>query len=283
MKTRVSLSLALAAAAAATLVVQTTAAQQKPAAPTTAAPQSRPAQTTPAPARRTPAVAASARGGMAITVTDQTGATLSGVHVTVFGATDRSAQTNASGQLNLPGMLPGTYRLRFTGDDVITYEREIRVDRGRVADVDVALNPAPKPPPPPPPPPAPAPAPAPKAVVGPLGQAQSLSLVDLAERQLIGSKDPRRDTLVACSGNTRSTQMQLNQQQAQRVYEDAEALYYVIAGQGTVTIGESRMQQIEAGGYVALPRGAAHTIARRGNRPLIMLAVLSGEPCEQAK
>ncbi len=310
MTTRVPLSLVMVAAAAAAIGGQT-ATQPKPAgtsaqtptaqtqprptpAPTAPA-QARPAapaaptgRTVPAPApapviRRAPAAPVSVRGGMAITVTDPAGTTMPGIHVTVVGATDRGADTNASGQLNLPGLLAGNYRLRFSSDQVITYEREVVVTAGRVLNLDVALFPAPKPvAPPPPPPPAPV-APPPKAATGPAGQPQTLSLVDLAERQLISGKDPRRDTLVACSGNTRSMLVQLNQPQAQRAYADAEALYYVIAGQGTVTVGEGKPQQVEAGGYVALPRGAAHTLARRGNRPLIMLAVLSGEACEEAK
>lgn len=258
--------------------------QPRPAAPTPT-PTTAPAQTPP-PVRRAPAAPASVRGGMTITVTDPSGATIPGVHVTVLGATDRSGDTNASGQLNFPGMIAGNYRLRFTNEKVITYEREITVATGRVADVDVALNPAPKPSAPPPaapPPPPPAPVEAPRPVTGPAGQPQVLSLVDLAERQLINGKDPRRDTLVACSGNTRSMLVQLNQPQAQRVYADAEALYYVIAGQGTVTVAEGKPQPVEAGGYMALPRGASHTISRRGSRPIILLAVLSGEACEEAK
>src|SRR5688572_23482497 len=199
MKTRVSLSLAIVAAAAAVTGGQAPATQSKPVtspqAPTTQTQPRPPAPTTPAPAPAqprpaTPATpgqtapparrpaAPAARGGIAITVTDPTGATLSGVQVTVFGATHRNGATNASGQLNLPSMMAGTYRLRFASDKVITFEREVTVVPGRVADVDVALNPAPKPPAPPPPTPPPAPVEAPKTAIGPMGQPQSLSIPD---------------------------------------------------------------------------------------------------------
>jgi hypothetical protein len=40
---------------------------------------------------------------------------------------------------------------------------------------------------------------------------------------------------------------------------------------------------LAAGGYVAIPRGTPFAIARRGNRPLSLLSVLSGAPCEEAR
>ena len=104
----------------------------------------------------------------------------------------------------------------------------------------------------------------------------------LVERDLIGNNVPRKDALVACSGNTRTMLVQLNEPQAQRVYEGAESLYYVVAGEGAVSV-EGRDTPLKAGVYASLPRGTTHALTRKGRRPLILLAVLSGEPCEQAK
>jgi mannose-6-phosphate isomerase-like protein (cupin superfamily) len=219
---------------------------------------------------------------MAITVTDPRGGTLRGVRVEVLGSSDRSGETDGSGQISFTGMQAGPYRLRFSGDVVIAFEKEVTVRAGQVADVDVTLSPAPRPPepvapPPPPPPPAPAP-----PVVGPAGQPQSVSVIDLVERELINNNQPRRETLVSCSGNTRTTLVQLNQDQAERLYASAEVTYYVIAGEGAVRIN-ARDTAVSAGSYVSLPRGTAHGLVRRGRRPLILLATLSGEPCEEAK
>jgi hypothetical protein len=224
--------------------------------------------------------AASARSGMAITVTDARGGTLPGVTVDVTGPTPRHGTTDASGQINFPGLQAGTYRLRFSGDTVTAFEREVVVRAGAISDLDIVLNPAPPPkvvtaPAPPPPEPA-----APE--VGPAGEPQVISIVDLIERELISGNTPRKDTLVSCSGNTRTTLVQLNQPQASRVYEGAELVYYVVAGEGTVTLAD-RETPLVAGGYVAVPRGAAHSLARRGRRPLVLLSVLSGEPCEAAR
>jgi mannose-6-phosphate isomerase-like protein (cupin superfamily) len=234
-----------------------------------------------APAVRRPA-APPARSGMAITVTDPRGTILPGIHAEVLGTSDRSGDTNGNGQVNFTAMQPGTYRVRFSGDSVIPFEKEVTLRPGQVADLDIALNPAPKAPepvapPPPPPPPAP-----PKPVVGPAGQPQTLSIVDLVERELISGNQPRRETLVSCSGNTRSTLVQLNQDQPERLYEEAEVAYYVVAGEGAVRIN-GRDTALTAGSFISLPRGTAHILVRRGRRPLILLATLSGEPCEQAR
>lgn len=251
-------------------------AQPKPAPPAPAQPA--PAQPTPAPVRR-PA-APPARAGMAITVTDMNGGTLSDVRVEVLGASDRTGETNASGQVNFPGMQAGTYRVRFSGEKVITFEREITVRAGQVASLDVSLSAAPErveQPAPAPPPPAPA-----APIVGPAGKPQTLPIVDLIEQDLIRNNEPRRDTLIACSGNTRITLVQLNQDQPDRLYDGAEITYYVVAGEGSVRIG-GRDTALGASSLVSLPRGTSHSLIRRGRRPLIVLATLSGVPCEEAR
>jgi carboxypeptidase family protein/cupin domain len=220
---------------------------------------------------------------MAITVTNAQGNTLGGVRVEVAGVSDRNGETNASGQINFTQMQAGTYRLRFSSDEVVTFEKEVALRAGQIADVDVMLTPAPPPPPPPPPPPQPPPPPAPAApAVGPAGEPRALSIVGLIEKELIPGNQPRRDSLVACSGNMRTTLVQLNQDQADRLYDTAEVTYYVIAGEGSVRV-EGRDTPLNAGTFVSVPRGTGHSIARRGRRPLIMLSTLSGTECEEPR
>jgi hypothetical protein len=260
-------------------------AAQTPTAPKPAAPPppaSKPAEPAPKPAPKpAPRVAAPARAGMAITVTDSQGMTLPGVHVEVVGASDRSADTNGSGQANFAAMQAGTYRIRLSGETVITFEKEVVVRPGQIANVDVMLSMAPSPPPPPPPPP-PAPVIAPAPSVGPAGEAHVASIVGMIEKELIGGNQPRRDSLVSCSGNMRTTLVQLNQDQAERLYDTAEVTYYVVAGEGAVRLG-GRDTKLVAGSFVSVPRGTAHSIVRSGRRPLILLATLSGTPCEEPR
>ena len=232
-----------------------------------------------APATRKPAAPAS-RSGMAITVTDARGATIADVSVDAAGPTPRNGVTDAGGQINFPGLQAGTYRLRFSGDAVTAFEKEVVVRAGQIADLDIVLSPAP--PPKEVPAPVPAPAAPPEPAVGPAGQPQVVSIVDLVERELISNSAPRKDTLVSCSGNTRTMLVQLNQPQAKRVYQGAESSYYVVAGEGTVTIADKEVP-LGAGGYVSVPRGTAHSLTRRGRRPFVLLATLSGEACEEAR
>jgi hypothetical protein len=120
------------------------------------------------------------------------------------------------------------------------------------------------------------------ARAGGAGQPQTISVVDLVERELISSGMPRRETLVACSGNTRTTVLQLNQDQPERLYDGAEINYYVVAGEGAVrmTAGETALAP---GSLIALPRGTGHALLHRGKRPLILLTTLSGSPCEEVR
>ena len=193
---------------------------------------------------------------------------------------DRSGSTSAAGQINFTAMQPGTYRVRFSGDQVITYEREVVVRAGQVARLDVTLTAAPPPPPAPPPPAAEPAAPAAPAV-GPPGEPLALSVVDLIEQEYVGNQ-PRRETLLSCSGNTRTTLVQLNQDQPERLYDAAEATYYAVAGEGALRV-EGRDIQFPTTGFVSIPRGTAHAILRRGKRPLILIATLSGTPCEETR
>jgi mannose-6-phosphate isomerase-like protein (cupin superfamily) len=219
---------------------------------------------------------------MAITVTDMRGSTIPNIHVEMSGPTNRMGETDNSGQLSFPGLQPGTYRLRFSGEPVTAFEREVTLRAGQIADLDITLSAAPpKPETPAPTPPPPAPPGAPP--VGPAGEPQVTSLYDLAEKEL-RARQPRREILVSCSGNTRSTIVFLtaNQEQAQRIYEDAEVSYYVLGGEAAFRVA-GKDAVLAAGGYVAIPRGTPFSIARRGNRALSLLSVLSGSPCEEAR
>ena len=251
---------------------------QKPA-PAPGAPAAQPpAKTTPPPRR--PATPASTRSGMAITVTTPQGATIAGVHVSMMGPTERSGDTDGSGQINFTGLQAGTYRLRFSGDEVTAFEKEVVVRAGQVADVDVSLSPAPEPkvvmaPAPPPAPAAAAPA------LGPKGQPLTHVIGDLLEKEYVG-KQPRRETLLSCSGSERAAMIQLNEALPERLYESADAIYYVLGGEGTINMN-GRETKLGLNAFVSVPRGTSHSFSKRGSRLLVLLSVLSGEPCEQAR
>jgi mannose-6-phosphate isomerase-like protein (cupin superfamily) len=226
-------------------------------------------------------VAPPARGGVTIIVTDMSGAAIRNIRVQAVGPIERSGTTDGTGQLRIAGMPAGTYRLRFSGDAVVEFEREVVVKGGPNTDVDVSLRPAPPPVVVTVPAPAPAPAPAPLSTrTGPVGQPQTLSVTDLVTKTFL--EGSRKEVLLSCSANTRTTLVQLSADQPERLYDMADVTYYVIGGEGAVRMS-GRETEIKLDSFVSVPRGVGHTIIRRGRRPLIVVTQLSGEPCEQAK
>ena len=254
-------------------------AQAKPAAPQpqpTTPPKAAPAQ----PRRTTPARAPATNtvSGMAITATDGRGTPFADVTVELSGTDSRNGQTNAAGQLSFPGLKAGTYRLRFSGDGVTAFEREVTLKAGEIAKLPITLTAAPPPKVVAAPPPTPA-APPPPAV-GPVGEPQLGSLTRLADQQK--NTKERREMLLSCSGNTRNVLLVLVDEQPQRIYDGAESTFYVISGQGAAIVGKIQ-STVTTGSMIAVPRGTPFTLARQGRQPLALLWTLSGEPCEVAK
>jgi Carboxypeptidase regulatory-like domain len=218
---------------------------------------------------------------MTLLVTDMTGSGLSDVRVQAIGPTERSGTTDTRGQLQITGLPAGTYRVRFAGAAVTEFEKEVIVRGGPNTEVDVTLRPAPPPvvvnvpAPAPPPPPAPVAPP-----LGPAGRPQTLSVVSLIDTAFL--QGPRRELLVSCSGNTRVTLIQMSQDQPSRLYDNAEITYFVLGGEGIARIA-GRDTPLKQDTLIAVPRGVGHAISHSGRRPLVLMAQLSGEPCEEAK
>ena len=96
------------------------------------------------------------------------------------------------------------------------------------------------------------------------------------------SRQPRRDTLLSCSGSERAAMIQLNEPMPERLYENADAIYYVLGGEGTLVLN-GKETKLGLNGFASVPRGTPHSFAKRGNRLLVLLAVLSGAPCVEAR
>ena len=256
--------------------------QQQPTTPPKTAQPTPPPKAAPAQPRTTTArqPAATAVAGMAITATDGRGTPFSDVNVDLTGPMTLNGKTNSAGQLSFPGLRAGIYRLRFAGDGVTAFEREVTLKAGDIAKVAVTLTAAEPPKVAAAPPPAPAPAPPPPPAVGPVGEPQLGSLTKLADRER--SAKERREVLLSCSANTRNMLLVLTDEQPQRRYDTAESTYYVISGQGAAIVGKLESVLTE-GSFISVPRGTAFILSRRGNRPLTMLWTLSGEPCEAAR
>jgi mannose-6-phosphate isomerase-like protein (cupin superfamily) len=224
--------------------------------------------------RTTKPAAAAPTAVATVTVTDLTGVPLDDVRVTLTGALDRSGSTQSNGTVKFDGLRPGTYRLRFEKEGFVLFEREIEVRAGQAPpNPSVALTPAAAPAAPPPPE-APAPAPVP-----PPGKAVTVNLPDFIERNLITNSQPQKVSQVSCSGVGNNLLWQVREPWEKRVHENADAMLYVVAGEGTLRLGSTDVPVV-AGSFTQVPRGTVYSITRRGRNPIILLATLVGEPCQ---
>jgi hypothetical protein len=264
----------------AALLTATALAQTPPTTPAPAPTTPRP-QTTPPPPRTQPSRPrqAVASATVVVKVTDSFGAPIGGIRVTAAGPVARSGSTDPNGEVRFAAVRSGTYRLRFEGEKVVTFEREITVGPSQPSSFEVSLSPAP-PPPPPPPAPKPDPAPAPRGADAPPPDPRTVGIPDFVERNLLTSREPSKTTLVACGATSVTNLVQIREPLKDQVHEGADELLYVVGGEGTLLL-ESQQQSLAAGTFSVVPRGMSHTIQRRGNRGLILLSTLTDTPCSK--
>jgi quercetin dioxygenase-like cupin family protein len=243
-----------------------------------AQPPAQPPKPTPRAEQPPPArPAAPTRATMSVMVTDRQGNTLPDVEVGVTGPAERDGTTDSSGTISFRNLGAGTYRLRFEHPEFVTLEREVSMQAGRALRTSAALTPAPSPPPEPEPAAAP---PAPTPRLPPPGSQSPTwtSIPDVFERNYIG-KNPSRTLAVGCVGVATAQLIQLRDPLDEHTHDDADESLYVVAGEGVVRAAAGGDILLAAGTLAMLPRGTAHTIARQGSRPLVLLSILSGPPC----
>ncbi|HEX6214864.1 MAG TPA: carboxypeptidase regulatory-like domain-containing protein [Vicinamibacterales bacterium] len=243
----------------------------------------KPSPTNPNPATQTtkpkPRPASGATTTALLFITDTTGTNIEGVEVRVMGPVDREATSPFSGPTRIQGLRAGTYRVRFTKEGFITFEKELTWRAGTAApEVAVTLNPAPE---------TPAPAPAPPPVVKPEppstklpppGTPKTMPLIDFIEKNLISGKEAQKENLIGCSGVGQSLLWQIRDPWTGRKHDSADLTVYVIAGEGTLRL-DDRDVSVTNGSFAVVPHGTTYGFTRRGRNPLIVLAVLAGAPC----
>jgi hypothetical protein len=215
-------------------------------------------------------------------ITDGTGRPIENVTVNVMGPVDREVKSPSNGPTHIEGLRAGTYRVRFTHDRFITFEKEI-VWRAGTAQPEMAitLNAASERS-------APAPAPAPAAApvvpppsttkLPPPGTPKTISLPDFIEKNFISGREPQKENLIGCSGVGQALLWQIRDPWTGRQHDGADGMVYVVGGDGRLKLGE-REFTISAGAFAVVPRGTTYSLSRSGRNPLIVLAVLAGAPC----
>lgn len=214
-------------------------------------------------------------------ITDGTGRPIENVTVNVMGPVDREVKSPASGPTRVEGLRAGTYRVRFTHDRFITFEKEIVWRAGTAQpEMTIALNAAPERSASAAPPPAAAPVlPPPSTTKLPSpGEPKSMSLPDFIEKNFITGREPQKENLIGCSGVGQALLWQIRDPWTGRQHNGADGMVYVIGGEGTLKLGD-RDVLVTAGSFSVVPRGTSYSLARRGRNPLIVLAVLAGAPC----
>ncbi len=215
------------------------------------------------------------RGGsvtLAIVLTDPTGALIGNALVTLQGAAERSGRTER-GRIAFENIPAGTYRLRFEHDGFIPLERELAARGATPIDVKATLTPAP-PAKPVPCVELPAHASAAPTVVAPI----SLDLPGFIEKNHLGGREPSKTSSIACTPGGLASVIQVKDPLTEQTHADADEFIYVIAGSGTVRIGD-RVESLQSGVLALVPRTTPHVISARGRSPLYILSIRAGEKC----
>jgi hypothetical protein len=240
-------------------------------------PPATPPTTKPAAPRPRPSTSSSATLTMTVKVTDSGGSPLVGAKVTATGPATRAGVTDATGTVRFLSMRAGTYRVRFESPTTITLERDVVL---RAGGEPIEATPSPAPPPPPPPP---APEPTrndPIAGRGPLQapQPRTVAIPEFVERNMLASREPAKTSQVACGATSVTNLLQIRDPLKNLSHPDAEALIYVVGGEGLLVLPIADVQ-LAAGTFSLVPRGTTYTLQRRGRSGLVLLQTLTDTPC----
>lgn len=248
--------------------------------PATANPQTPPATAAPAAQTPRPRPAGPVSTTALLFITDPGGRAIENVTVNVMGPVDRQVISPSSGATRVEGLRAGTYRVRFTHEKFITFEKEISWRAGTAQpEMSITLNPAPMTAAPAPPPPAPIVIEKPAAPkLPPPGVPKTVSLPDYIEKNFINGREPQKQNEIGCSGFEQALLWQVREPWNGRQHETADGMLYVVGGEGRLKLAE-REFTVAAGAFIVVPRGTSYGLSRTGRNPLIVLAVLAGVPC----
>jgi mannose-6-phosphate isomerase-like protein (cupin superfamily) len=97
----------------------------------------------------------------------------------------------------------------------------------------------------------------------------------------IGRAEPRKDSNFACMGTATATLIQLRDPMPETTHANADEMIYIVAGEAAIKIN-GQDQALESGAFATVPMGTPYSMTRRGRNPVIMLSIVSGEPCKPA-
>jgi mannose-6-phosphate isomerase-like protein (cupin superfamily) len=207
----------------------------------------------------------------AVLVSDPSGAPITDVRVTMTGPVGRNGRTEG-GRLVFEDLPSGDYQFKFEKPGFEPADQTVTGKGTKPIPVNVTLKPTPAPPPPPPvaaPPPPPTNHNDAKFVV--------LDMPAFVEKNYVG-RAAGKTTQMACGAGGSTTLIQVNEPIAEHVHADADEFIYVLAGEGTLRLGD-RSESLGSGVFLMIPRGAAHAFAIGRKKPLVMVSTRAGEKC----
>jgi mannose-6-phosphate isomerase-like protein (cupin superfamily) len=101
-------------------------------------------------------------------------------------------------------------------------------------------------------------------------------MVPQLDKALRDSPTVERD--LGCSGGSASRLIMTRENITMHTHADADEMLYIVAGEGTLTVAD-KDRPVEAGWFAVVPRGASHSLTRRGRPALLVVSVRTGPPC----
>jgi mannose-6-phosphate isomerase-like protein (cupin superfamily) len=105
-----------------------------------------------------------------------------------------------------------------------------------------------------------------------------VGIPEFLEKNFITNREPQKESLIGCSGVGQALLWQIREPWNGRQHDSADGMFYVVAGEGRLRLGE-REFNVASGAFAVVPRGTTYNLSRSGRNPLMVLAVLAGAPC----
>jgi len=176
------------------------------------------------------------------------------------------------GRLVFENLPSGTYHFRFEKDGFKPLERDVTGRGATPIDVKVSLASAV--------PPRPIDPVAPLAPLPPSSNDGQLVVLDMPafiEKNYVG-RASGKVTPLGCAAGGSSMLIQINDGIPTHAHDDADEFIYVIAGQGSLNMGE-RHEALGSGVFLMIPRGVPHGFTTGPKKPLVMISTRAGGNC----
>ncbi len=93
-----------------------------------------------------------------------------------------------------------------------------------------------------------------------------MGIPEFLEKNFITNREPQKESLIGCSGVGQAMLWQIRDPWTGRRHESADGMFYVVAGEGRLKLGE-REFTVASGAFAVVPRGTVYNLSRSGRNP----------------